>query len=693
MAVGLAAAIREQTGMILLERLGTGPCFETWQAVAYTGVPALVKVFREPWFLDAAELERFHDYLDELTMIAWHPHLNRLVDWWNVSGRLVLWYQEPGSEVLLGSWARSPVPTPPEKLFPSLTDIASALDYVGRMGSFHGYLKPHHLLESLGTRSLVETGLLPLRFYLWNRFRVRVSWEFVPPELQRGEKPSPTTDLYSLGLIYLMFRTGWLPAAQESPQVAQEDEVLVQVGRLEKWERDLVQPLLAPSPAERPQFSPLDWVLALRQRYFEMSSVPSGQKDVHHKVTELVLEDRELTTVELSRLQPGGTLWLTSHVYHLREPLVLWKPLRICGQGKKPARIVVHGCRVGMEILACGEVVLENLAFQHKGEEPADIVRVRAGKLLAERCDFKGNGADQGVNITERGEGIIRHCVFRGLDTGIAVGVHGRAQIENCRCEGNQFAGIVVNEHSQAVIANCEILENGEQGIYVGLHAAAELVDNRCLRNKDAGIAVFDSARVSVQRNACALNRGNGINIASAKHAILTDNTCSQNGEYGIGCYSGETVAITYNRCVGNLRGGIDLGELPSVQVRANTVAGNHGPGIEISTGLVSYESAEPEQKRVSAASVLVSVNVSSRNDGPGVWVRKEAQVTLRGNQCINNGGPGILFSDSSGGRATGNRCQGNAGGGIRVEDSAAPFLDGNLTEDENDPNTGMGKA
>lgn len=683
MDTNLENALKRRTKMTPIEQLGAGPCFETWKSISCTGFPALVKVSREPWFQAGDTFSRLSQQLNHLYVAAWHSSINRLVEWWNVEGHLVLWYQELCTDPPFDPSQKPLVAQPPQEVLPWIIDLAGALEYLSRMNLFHGYVKPHHLLESCSRLTLIEGGLFPLRYFLWDRFKVPVSWEYVPPELRLGSEPHPTTDLYCLGLVYLILRTGWLPQPQLSPDFSSAMDLSQAFSSLEKWEAELVLPVLDSSPDSRPSVTPLQWATSLIAGFHETQSAEQPPGKVPGKASEILLEKGPLTSAVLSRLLPGGTLWLTSRLYDLPKPLVICKPLRVCGKKRRPARVVVRCAPAGIEILSPDEVIFQNLQFICDCERPIDIVRARTGKLVIERCSFLGTRADQGLRIVDRAEAVVRNCLFNSHDTGIAVEEHAQARIEQCRCQNNGFAGIVVSGHSHAIVAESDICENGEQGIYIGLHAHAELTNNRAFRNRDSGIAVFDSAKVEIRNNTCYQNQGHGISVTSAETALVFDNTCNQNLQYGIGCYEADEVFLTLNKCLENARGGMILGGLPRVEVRANIISSNRGPGITAATDIVSYDPPVPEPENLGADTFVITSNVCSNNEGAGIWVRKKAQVTCTQNLCHNNQGAGISFSDESGGRVVNNCLKHNHGGSICTEGEARPFLQDNIIEED----------
>jgi len=149
-----------------------------------------------------------------------------------------------------------------------LSAIMGPLAAAHRAGVIHRDLKPSNIFlcrqEDDGTRylKLLDFGLAKRSASLdgateqTNRAVIQGTPDYMAPEQVRGQAVSPRTDLYALGVLAYRLFTGELPFVAASPlevMMLQLNEKPKRVPGLPKELADLIERLLAKSPADRPQ--------------------------------------------------------------------------------------------------------------------------------------------------------------------------------------------------------------------------------------------------------------------------------------------------------------------------------------------------------------------------------------------------------------------------------------------------------
>jgi len=678
--------------------LGRGPCFEVWASTLRSKVPVLVKVadvtghvgaqdsdppdptgyrstFRLAFVVGSAEqAETLSSSLQSLIRVAYHPGIVKLFDWAVVGGSIVLCYDSlPEHPVFFGDLYPNTEShgISADRALDICYSVAAALDYLNTEGIFHGYLKPTHIRTHHNRIVVSEAGLLLFRQWLWRRRRVRLSWEYVPPELKPEGQFHPSTDLYCLAQFYLQLRTGWIPKPEETPRTSHAVHPL---SGLENWEKERVASALASDPDQRPRLGCLGWVTEMSAAY-ERSL--AGQT---RKVAEITLTKGTLEASLLRRLLPDGILRLEAGPFSVRSKIILRQPVRIYGKPHAPARLLVGGQKSGFCILTRGAVIFKNLTMRFLPRKFSSLVTVSEGRLIMRNCRLRGRRKNDAVEVLGSARAVIQRCSFLQHATGVRVSEHARARIKNCQFVRNAFAGIVLDQSSHAVVSTCRFSLNGQQALYVGQNAEAELSNNHVAGNKDVGIAIFDYPRVILDRNRCEGNGGVGIQVMSAKHLFLIENICQANNGDGIFCGEAAYGALLGNECRHNKRSGIVLGYPGRWDVSYNTAENNDGHGICIESEAATYD--PPRNAHMAPFLVDVPVlkgNQCLSNGGAGICLRGHAQAVLVANLCEKNAGPGILFAKGCGGAVLRNTSQKNVDRNFAKEESGVILERDNL--------------
>jgi serine/threonine kinase PknH len=176
------------------------------------GQPVAIKVLSESLRADSGFVARF-GMEARLQANLQHPHVVPVLDGGECDGVpfLVMRYIDGFSlRELMRSVALAPV-----QVVELLTGVASALDFAHARGVLHLDVKPqnvlvegerHAWLADFGLTRLVgdSSGLVPVGGLLG-------SFDYLAPEIARGDLPSPASDVYSLAVTAFHALTGALP--------------------------------------------------------------------------------------------------------------------------------------------------------------------------------------------------------------------------------------------------------------------------------------------------------------------------------------------------------------------------------------------------------------------------------------------------------------------------------------------------
>jgi tetratricopeptide (TPR) repeat protein len=158
-------------------------------------------------------------------------------------------------------------------------EVCAGLAQAHRQGVIHGDLKCSNVilsrtLEGRPRAVLTDFGLAKLQLAAGGVHVMSVqggTLEYMAPELFLGERASPASDLYALGVMFHLMLTGRVPVRRQAPPapqtpVSHPDASTVTLGRpvVEgEWEREvedlpapwnrIVPACLAPQPAQRPR--------------------------------------------------------------------------------------------------------------------------------------------------------------------------------------------------------------------------------------------------------------------------------------------------------------------------------------------------------------------------------------------------------------------------------------------------------
>ncbi|MDG4833067.1 serine/threonine-protein kinase [Solwaraspora sp. WMMD1047] len=206
--------------------IAQGAIGSVWRAVdRRTGARVAMKVLRPE---AAAQPDLVAAFAAEGAILADldHPGVVRWLDSVEYDGRraLVLEFIE-GEDLRNRLRRRGPVP--PAVAADVIAQAAETLAYLHGRGVVHGDVKPGNLLiPHRGPVRLIDFGAARRTGVVSQTWATQATPEYVAPEVVAGERPTPATDVYALGIVLFELLAGRSPYRGGSPA-----EVLSRHGR------------------------------------------------------------------------------------------------------------------------------------------------------------------------------------------------------------------------------------------------------------------------------------------------------------------------------------------------------------------------------------------------------------------------------------------------------------------------------
>ncbi|MCB0211222.1 MAG: hypothetical protein KDJ52_17920 [Anaerolineae bacterium] len=152
------------------------------------------------------------------------------------------------------------------------------------------------------------------------------------------------------------------------------------------------------------------------------------------------------TLVEaVAAISPESTIILGIGTFNLPNPLEINKPLTLKGAGPDQTKIASEAADYVVKYTGDGQFIIDGIAFQHKGEKPANVLDVMQGTVDFNNCSVSGGIRSKEEKVD--GGGLI----FRNNTTG---------SVKNCEAEENGWAGIAVVDEAQLTLEenNCSTM-------------------------------------------------------------------------------------------------------------------------------------------------------------------------------------------------------------------------------------------
>jgi serine/threonine-protein kinase len=198
----------------LLEQLGTGGMSNVFRARdLMLERNVAIKVLHEDYSKDQAFQDRFRQEARAAANLS-HPNIVTVHDFGFDHGQLyIVMEYVPGRDLksILRQRGRYNV----EEAIPLVVQACAGIGYAHRAGLVHCDVKPHNMIVTPDSRlKVTDFGIARALSTILPDERADVVWgspQYFSPEQAVGEPPSPSSDVYSLGIVLYEILTGALP--------------------------------------------------------------------------------------------------------------------------------------------------------------------------------------------------------------------------------------------------------------------------------------------------------------------------------------------------------------------------------------------------------------------------------------------------------------------------------------------------
>jgi len=198
----------------LLERIGTGGMSDVFRARDLMLERSVaIKILHENYSNDKAFRDRFRAEARAAANLS-HPNIVTVHDFGYDHDQLFIVMEHiPGKDLktLLRQRGRFPI----NEAIPLMVQACAGIGYAHRAGLVHCDVKPHNMIVTPDKRlKVTDFGIARALSTIQPDERADVVWgspQYFSPEQATGEAPSPSSDVYSLGVVLYEVITGALP--------------------------------------------------------------------------------------------------------------------------------------------------------------------------------------------------------------------------------------------------------------------------------------------------------------------------------------------------------------------------------------------------------------------------------------------------------------------------------------------------
>lgn len=243
----------------LSNRVAIGGMGEVWQATDLViGRTVAIKILKDEYLGDPGFLERFRAEARHAALVN-HEGIANVFDYGEEDGSAFLVMELVPGEALSTILERERV-LPTDKVLDIVAQTASALHAAHQAGLVHRDIKPGNLLITPeGRVKITDFGIARIadQVPLTATGQVMGTVQYLSPEQASGASASPSTDVYSLGIVAYEALAGRRPFTGESQvaiAMAQINEAPPELPvTVAETVRNLVYACIAKKPADRPQ--------------------------------------------------------------------------------------------------------------------------------------------------------------------------------------------------------------------------------------------------------------------------------------------------------------------------------------------------------------------------------------------------------------------------------------------------------
>jgi serine/threonine-protein kinase len=242
----------------LSSRIAIGGMGEVWQATDLViGRTVAIKILKDEYLGDPGFLERFRAEARHAALVN-HEGIANVFDYGEEDGSAYLVMELVPGEALSSILERERV-LPTDKVLDIVAQTASALHAAHQAGLVHRDIKPGNLLMTPDGRiKITDFGIARIadQVPLTATGQVMGTVQYLSPEQASGHAASPTTDIYSLGIVAYEALAGRRPFTGESQvaiAMAQINEAPPELPvTVAEPVRNLVYACIAKKPEDRP---------------------------------------------------------------------------------------------------------------------------------------------------------------------------------------------------------------------------------------------------------------------------------------------------------------------------------------------------------------------------------------------------------------------------------------------------------
>ncbi|MBX3100781.1 MAG: serine/threonine protein kinase [Salinibacterium sp.] len=242
----------------LSSRVAIGGMGEVWQATDLViGRTVAIKILKDEYLGDPGFLERFRAEARHAALVN-HEGIANVFDYGEEDGSAYLVMELVPGEALSAILERERI-LPADRVLDIVAQTAMALQAAHAAGLVHRDIKPGNLLITPDGRvKITDFGIARIadQVPLTATGQVMGTVQYLSPEQASGHPASPTTDIYSLGIVAYEALAGRRPFTGESQvaiAMAQINETPPELpNTVAEPVRNLVYACIAKNPAERP---------------------------------------------------------------------------------------------------------------------------------------------------------------------------------------------------------------------------------------------------------------------------------------------------------------------------------------------------------------------------------------------------------------------------------------------------------
>ena len=243
----------------LQSRIAVGGMGEVWQATDLViGRQVAIKILKDEYLGDPTFLERFRSEARHAALVN-HEGIANVFDYGEEDGSAYLVMELVPGEALSTILEREHTLST-DKVLDIVAQTAAALHAAHAAGLVHRDIKPGNLLITPDGRvKITDFGIARIadQVPLTATGQVMGTVQYLSPEQASGHPASPTTDIYSLGIVAYECLAGRRPFTGESQVAIAMAQINEQPPPLpvtvSEPVRNLVYACIAKNPAERPQ--------------------------------------------------------------------------------------------------------------------------------------------------------------------------------------------------------------------------------------------------------------------------------------------------------------------------------------------------------------------------------------------------------------------------------------------------------